>query len=77
MPQRKIRELKRQPRLKSANQCLNDHFLHEIREDARRKKEIEEEKRLKKKEQERKKKTKNKKRFRKENNSSNINKFCG
>ena len=57
MPQRKIRELKRQPRLKSANQCLNDHFLHEIREDARRKKEIEEEKRLKKKEQERKKKT--------------------
>ena len=57
MPQRKIRELKRQPRLKSANQCLNDHFLHEIREDARLKKEIEEEKRLKKKEQERKKKT--------------------
>ena len=44
IPQRKIQELKWQPQLKSANQCLNDHFLYEIREDTRRKKEIEEEK---------------------------------
>ena len=26
MPQQKIQELKPQPQLKSANQCLNDHF---------------------------------------------------
>ena len=50
IPQLKIQELKRQPQLKSANQCLNDHFLYEIREDTRQKKEIEEEKSLKKEE---------------------------
>ena len=44
IPQRKIQELKWQPQLKSANQCLSDHFLYEMREDTRRKKEIEEEK---------------------------------
>ena len=35
MPQQKIRQLKRQPQLKIANQCLNEQFLHEIGEDTR------------------------------------------
>ena len=61
MPQQKIQELKWQPQLKSVNQCLNNQFLHEIREDTRWKKEKEEEKMLKKEEWEAKKLKKKKK----------------